>query len=223
MATLVACCSISTGAESFSDLPNTGNVGRRLQTQKAAEAATHFLSGQVDDQLLKKAAKLVNAAKGDEAAVKKAVDLAALAKATAKVSDDEAVMISDLVKQARGDEAHAMRFILGTSQKEGKKITDESTALVSANIAQAVTKNRKSWPRLKTFAKIIMGLLSVDLPSTVLTNFCLTKTHKPAWPIRRRQGRVAPDHGVNALAKGYLRLGSYTLIKIKQRVSISPG
>ncbi|KAI9991023.1 hypothetical protein PInf_018641 [Phytophthora infestans] len=149
------------------NIARVGKVGKALGAGRngaARDQGGHEQSNEnaesqvtVDDQLLKKAAELVNAAKGDEAAVKKAVDLAALAKATAKVSDDEAVMISDLVKQARGDEAHAMRFILGTSQKEGKKITDESTALVSANIAQAVTKNRKSWPRLKKFAKIVMG------------------------------------------------------------------
>ncbi|KAF4034817.1 hypothetical protein GN244_ATG13178 [Phytophthora infestans] len=63
-----------------------------------------------------------------------------------------------MVKEARGDEAHTMRYILGFSQKEGKALSDKSTALVSAKIADTVKKNPKSWPRLRQFAKITLGV-----------------------------------------------------------------
>ncbi|ETP10871.1 hypothetical protein F441_13575 [Phytophthora nicotianae CJ01A1] len=157
VATLVACYSSLAIAENSPAFPNKDNNGRRLQAQKVTEAATHAISGQADDQLLKYALKLSNAAKGDEAAIKKASDLAALAKATAKATDDEVAAVTKLVKEARGDEAHTMRYILGFAQKEGKKVSDESAALVSTKIAETVTKNPKSWPRLRKFAKVTLG------------------------------------------------------------------
>ncbi|ETM41077.1 hypothetical protein L914_13125, partial [Phytophthora nicotianae] len=106
----------------------------------------------VDGQMLKKAAKLLNTANGDEAAIKKANGLAALAKAIAKASDDEVAAVMTLVREAKGDEAHTMRFILGFAQKEGNMATEESTAIVSKKIAETVTKNPSSWGLLKEFA-----------------------------------------------------------------------
>ncbi|KAF4031060.1 hypothetical protein GN244_ATG17156 [Phytophthora infestans] len=91
------------------------------------------------------------------AAIAKSLNLAAAAKAAAKLSDDEVAKISVLVKEARGDEAHAMRYILGFSQKEGKHLTDESTAKVAAKIADTVAKNPKSSSSLRKFAKITLG------------------------------------------------------------------
>ncbi|KAI9982478.1 hypothetical protein PInf_008422 [Phytophthora infestans] len=90
--------------------------------------------------------------------MKKALDLASLAKASAKLTDDEVAKVTAMVKEARGDEAHTMRYILGFFQKEGKALSDKSTALVSAKIADTVKKNPKSWPRLRQFAKITLGV-----------------------------------------------------------------
>ncbi|ETN20251.1 hypothetical protein PPTG_03291 [Phytophthora nicotianae INRA-310] len=152
--TLVACCFSVAIAENVSASSSKDNHGRRFNPKKIAESATHFLSGQVDDQMLKKAAKLLNTANGDEAAIKKALDLAALAKATAKASDDEVAKITAMVKEARRDEARAMRFILGFARK---KTTDESTGLLSKKIADTVNKSPSSWDRLKKFALVTLG------------------------------------------------------------------
>ncbi|ETK81153.1 hypothetical protein L915_13331 [Phytophthora nicotianae] len=152
VATLVSCCCSVANAGKVSAFSSKDNHDRRLQAKHIAESATRFFSGQADDKLLKYALKLSNAANGDEAAIKKANDLAGLAKAFARASDDEVAWATKFVKEVKGDEANTMRYILGLAQKEGK-VPKEATA----KIAETVKKDPKSWPRLKLFAKITLG------------------------------------------------------------------
>ncbi|ETI41098.1 hypothetical protein F443_13650 [Phytophthora nicotianae P1569] len=156
VAAFVACYSSLAIAENSPAFRNKDNHDRRLHAPKVAEAVTHAISGQADDQLVKYALKLSNAAKGDEVAIKKANDLAGLAKAFARASDDEVAWATKFVKEVKGDEANTMRYILGLAQKEGK-VTKEAAAAASTKIVETVKKDPSSWGRLKKFILIALG------------------------------------------------------------------
>ncbi|ETL87865.1 hypothetical protein L917_13019 [Phytophthora nicotianae] len=97
------------------------------------------------------------AADGNEATIKKYNDIAAFARANAKLSDDEVAMMTKFVKESKDNEAHAMSSILGFAQKKGDKTTEKATVPVAKEIAEAVVQNPKSWSRLRKFAKIALG------------------------------------------------------------------
>ncbi|KAF1786029.1 hypothetical protein GQ600_15308 [Phytophthora cactorum] len=162
-ATFVACCSGFASTENSAVFASEVNEGRRLHSEaavnseSAAKVAARFISDRKESQLLKKAAAMAKAANGDDAAIKKAMDLAAFAKNGAKVSDDQIAKISAMLKTAKGDEANTMKVILAAIAKDGAKISDETTALLATKIAGTATKNAKSWPRLRRFAKITLG------------------------------------------------------------------
>ncbi|KAL3666419.1 hypothetical protein V7S43_008670 [Phytophthora oleae] len=65
----------------------------------------------------------------------------------------------NMAKAANGDEAAAKRVImLAAGVKEGAKLSDETMVKLSAMIAESAKKNPKSWPRLKKFAKVALGV-----------------------------------------------------------------
>ncbi|KAG3097376.1 hypothetical protein PI124_g12688 [Phytophthora idaei] len=162
-ATFVSCCSGFASTENSAAFASEVNEGRRLHSEaavnseNAAKIAARFNSNRKESLLLKKATAMIKAANGDDAAIKKAMDLAAFAKNGAKVSDDQIAKISAMLKTAKGDEADTMKVILAAIAKDGAKISDETTALLATKIAGTVTKNAKSWPRLRRFAKITLG------------------------------------------------------------------
>ncbi|KAL3671015.1 hypothetical protein V7S43_004199 [Phytophthora oleae] len=64
-----------------------------------------------------------------------------------------------MIKNANGDEAVAKKAImLASTAKESAKMSDESIAKLSAMISTTVTKNPKSWPRLRKFVKVTLGI-----------------------------------------------------------------
>ncbi|KAF1784918.1 hypothetical protein GQ600_14958 [Phytophthora cactorum] len=142
-ATFVSCCSGFASTENSAVFASKVNEGRRLHSEAAVNSEN--------------AAKIAARCNGDDAAIKKAMDLAAFAKNGARVSDDQIAKISAMLKTAKGDEADTMKVILAAIAKDGAKISDETTALLATKIAGTVTKNAKSWPRLRRFAKITLG------------------------------------------------------------------
>ncbi|KAG1709201.1 hypothetical protein DVH05_019845 [Phytophthora capsici] len=66
---------------------------------------------------------------------------------------------ANMAKAANGDEAAAKRAVmLAAGAKEGAKLSDETMVRLSTMIAEAAKKNAKSWPRLKKFVKIVLGV-----------------------------------------------------------------
>ncbi|KAG1712468.1 hypothetical protein DVH05_000214 [Phytophthora capsici] len=64
-----------------------------------------------------------------------------------------------MIKNANGDEAVVKRAImLASTAKESAKMSDESIAKLSAMISTSVVKNPKSWPRLRKFVKVTLGV-----------------------------------------------------------------
>ncbi|KAK1941980.1 hypothetical protein P3T76_006302 [Phytophthora citrophthora] len=58
-----------------------------------------------------------------------------------------------------GDEAAAKRAIMiAASAKEGAKLNDEALGKISAMIAETTKKTPKSWPRLRKFVKVTLGV-----------------------------------------------------------------
>ncbi|ETI41177.1 hypothetical protein F441_13510 [Phytophthora nicotianae CJ01A1] len=63
------------------------------------------------------------------------------------------------VKTSNGDEMAVRRAITGfATAKEAAKMTDDNLAKLSVMIAESAKKNPKSWPRLRKFATIMLGV-----------------------------------------------------------------
>ncbi|OWZ09817.1 RxLR effector protein [Phytophthora megakarya] len=128
VALLVATFIACTSFTSAEDVVNLRADARRLPAVPAA-------IGNVD-----------KAAKNAATFVEKLKESVTLTKAVQKIqqSDGDETVIRSALKLAQG-------------AKEGAKISDDAVAKLSASMATAVTKNPKSWPKLRKFVKVTLG------------------------------------------------------------------
>ncbi|KAG7380410.1 hypothetical protein PHYPSEUDO_007231 [Phytophthora pseudosyringae] len=110
VATFVACASSFASADTFEEGfaifdDEVDNVGRRLRGEVAvnkdnvAKISGGFLTKLKENAVLTKATKMAMAAKGDEAATRNAIKLAAGAREGAKMSDETMAKLSSMIAQ----------------------------------------------------------------------------------------------------------------------------